>query len=1017
MYRLYRDIVFQMNIPHDTRCLCMQHIESLVIPYIARAYCALDVPRSGRSSKLTRDRPSKMNVQSSHFPTAIPDPSGRSFLPPGPQLLPPSNEEDLPVAEVATSLPNPQSGGTGSRPGSSKKNKMRDEVEGDSRRRVGRLKVRTKPAQCQRDATLFELSARAAHEHKKHHGHRLGRKKTHSVETIESERLGAHITRAQVDRRPSGVKSRSRDRIKEDIQVSPAGTLETLLAAPVPMPSLTGQDREGAQTIPTAPPQHKASVKGSPTRPRRRLILRRQMGAIDLVAAEPARSRAGTGQKAKDGECESQESLPSDVGVDFLLGTLYPPSIVKSVTSLRAPPTIPTPFASVCAPRTKKPKKPFCIIIASDKSIPQVHKSPEKRPTSPTIIRIIDGTRAGKASKEAVKSDEKLVAPRQGAISRESSSKRLKSPIKFSKAQEKLHVPSSVRDIAAAEPPGVPTKSEKGEAEGRERVREEGSLQQISREPKRKPVTSAPAAEAASRDSAKKPIMPSEVPQPHKPHIPSLGQIRKSLTEGEVPYQKAPELREKGPICPVVIESPHTIKKGPEHTKSLREKKSTFPTSQESRDATREGMTRPQLPKLPEPRTIPTSMAEASEVTASEVPTLSSRKPSAEQRAEGPPPRKSSLTIRSRVESTVDRRTEDVTSVTGHKPSTTLEEEERSVEPSAPAAPVHKTLKKRRDYETLSPLSPGEVHAGAPGETQLDRRVPEEERKPPPPPAVLKSEGRRRLSRQLAKEQLPVVPAPVPVTAPQAPQSRQKDRKAIKESPTEVQETHGGALPLTAQESSALRRHMGSIDLTTRTSSVSRSGYRGSRRPTLSPVLDQDDSRHADRKPPFAIPSDGGVGFLFERPSSRTMLPPIAPAARRFQPTRTISLPNLCDEDLMISPEFLRSRQVLKTDDSIYQPFILRKEYVIRTKLRVMFRLLRPEPPRLFRSYSEGNVTDVTFLTKYGEHFELAHEGEGDESEWRVEEGCNFFSICQLHVKCCKKRPQAGDQPPKETIT
>ncbi|KAH9372958.1 hypothetical protein HPB48_017081 [Haemaphysalis longicornis] len=47
----------------------------------------------------------------------------------------------------------------------------------------------------------------------------------------------------------------------------------------------------------------------------------------------------------------------------------------------------------------------------------------------------------------------------------------------------------------------------------------------------------------------------------------------------------------------------------------------------------------------------------------------------------------------------------------------------------------------------------------------------------------------------------------------------------------------------------------------------------------------------------------------------------------------------------------------------VYLPYILRKEYVIRTKLRVAFSLLKPRVPR--RSRSVGHVTEVTFLEQH----------------------------------------------------
>ncbi|CAN7994055.1 unnamed protein product [Ixodes pacificus] len=86
----------------------------------------------------------------------------------------------------------------------------------------------------------------------------------------------------------------------------------------------------------------------------------------------------------------------------------------------------------------------------------------------------------------------------------------------------------------------------------------------------------------------------------------------------------------------------------------------------------------------------------------------------------------------------------------------------------------------------------------------------------------------------------------------------------------------------------------------------------------------------------------------------------------------------------------------------VYLPFILRKEYVIRTKLRVQFRLLKR--PGRARSKSVGDSATVTFLDDLLCKASQDSGSDQDESDWRVDEGCDFFGFCYFRCKCCKKR-------------
>ncbi|KAH7939776.1 hypothetical protein HPB52_017313 [Rhipicephalus sanguineus] len=180
-----------------------------------------------------------------------------------------------------------------------------------------------------------------------------------------------------------------------------------------------------------------------------------------------------------------------------------------------------------------------------------------------------------------------------------------------------------------------------------------------------------------------------------------------------------------------------------------------------------------------------------------------------------------------------------------------------------------------------------------------------------------------------------------------------------------------------------LRRLMGSLDLTS---------------PERPPVSTPNWHDHVSPAPltsspemtecPFALPPDVGSGFVLEPPvaasSSHT------PAQRKFRLTRTRSLPDLRQE--AAAPEFLRNRLILQTDDT---------EYVIRTKLRVSFSLLKP--PVVKRSHSEGHVTEVTFLQQSYCGYWDETDTEMEASDWRVDEGCNFFDLCYFRCKCCKK--------------
>ncbi|XP_077492543.1 uncharacterized protein LOC144103763 [Amblyomma americanum] len=186
-----------------------------------------------------------------------------------------------------------------------------------------------------------------------------------------------------------------------------------------------------------------------------------------------------------------------------------------------------------------------------------------------------------------------------------------------------------------------------------------------------------------------------------------------------------------------------------------------------------------------------------------------------------------------------------------------------------------------------------------------------------------------------------------------------------------------------------LRRLAGSLDLTS--SPTPRHDMAASPQPRPSPS--------EMTECPFSLPPDVGTGFLLEPPVASSSQAPVMDQ-RKFRLTRTRSLPDLRQE--AAAPEFLRNRLILQTDDTVYLPFILRKEYVIRTKLRVSFSLLKP--PVVKRSHSEGYITDVTFLQQAYCNIWEDTDTELEDSDWRVDEGCNFFDLCYFRCKCCKKR-------------
>ncbi|KAL3183514.1 hypothetical protein MRX96_033624 [Rhipicephalus microplus] len=137
-----------------------------------------------------------------------------------------------------------------------------------------------------------------------------------------------------------------------------------------------------------------------------------------------------------------------------------------------------------------------------------------------------------------------------------------------------------------------------------------------------------------------------------------------------------------------------------------------------------------------------------------------------------------------------------------------------------------------------------------------------------------------------------------------------------------------------------------------------------------------------------------------------------ATAQRKFRLTRTRSLPDLRQQ--AAAPEFLRNRLILQTDDTVYLPFILRKEYVIRTKLRVSFSLLKPprgEEVAQRGPRHRGHLPAAVLQRLLGRdrhrdggiHKRHSRMHSVDASDWRVDEGCNFFDLCYFRCKCCKK--------------
>ncbi|KAH7932791.1 hypothetical protein HPB49_002453 [Dermacentor silvarum] len=202
-----------------------------------------------------------------------------------------------------------------------------------------------------------------------------------------------------------------------------------------------------------------------------------------------------------------------------------------------------------------------------------------------------------------------------------------------------------------------------------------------------------------------------------------------------------------------------------------------------------------------------------------------------------------------------------------------------------------------------------------------------------------------------------------------------------------------GTPPTVGGAKADLRRLMGSLDLT----SPERPMASTPNRHDISPAPRTSPSEMIEC--PFALPPDVGSGFLLEPPVAASSSHAPLTEQRKFRLTRTRSLPDLRQE--AAAPEFLRNRLILQTDDTVYLPFILRKEYVIRTKLRVSFSLLKP--PVIKRSHSEGHVTEVTFLQQAYCGYWDETDTEMEESDWRVDEGCNFFDLCYFRCKCCKK--------------
>ncbi|XP_065310521.1 uncharacterized protein [Dermacentor albipictus] len=186
-----------------------------------------------------------------------------------------------------------------------------------------------------------------------------------------------------------------------------------------------------------------------------------------------------------------------------------------------------------------------------------------------------------------------------------------------------------------------------------------------------------------------------------------------------------------------------------------------------------------------------------------------------------------------------------------------------------------------------------------------------------------------------------------------------------------------GTPPTVCGAKADLRRLMGSLDLTS-----------SPERPTVSTPNRHDVSPPPRTSPsemtecPFALPPDVGSGFLLEPPVAASSSHAPVTEQRRFRLTRTRSLPDLRQE--AAAPDFLRNRLILQTDDTVYLPFILRKEYVIRTKLRVSFSLLKP--PVVKRSHSEGHVTEVTFLQQ-------AYCGYWDETDTELESAPGHHSV------------------------
>ncbi|KAH9372956.1 hypothetical protein HPB48_011609 [Haemaphysalis longicornis] len=136
------------------------------------------------------------------------------------------------------------------------------------------------------------------------------------------------------------------------------------------------------------------------------------------------------------------------------------------------------------------------------------------------------------------------------------------------------------------------------------------------------------------------------------------------------------------------------------------------------------------------------------------------------------------------------------------------------------------------------------------------------------------------------------------------------------------------------------------------------------REPLKTPVNSELAPQHQSKKQPVPLEQ---LWKTRKSPLRESQLEPSAgsssraPEQRKFTLTRTRSLPDL--RQATVAPDFLRNRMVLQTDDTVYLPYILRKEYVIRTKLRVSFSLLKPRVPR--RSRSLGHVTEVTFLQQH----------------------------------------------------